>query len=211
MGELDKLIEYWENSGIVKNKNIIEAVRAVRREDFILKHHKDEAYGDYPLPLMEGQTISQPTTVVIMLEALELEESQKVLEIGTGSGWNAALIAHIVGEKGFVYTTEIIKQLVDFAKENLKKTNLKNIEVIYTDGSQGYRKEAPYDRIIVTAACPKIPDVLVGQLKEKGIIIAPVGGFFGQRMIKGRKKGENLITHSLGYFNFVPLKGRFGH
>lgn len=208
---MEHLIDYWESERIVTNKKIIKAVKAIPRENFIENELLEEAYDDYPLPIPGGQTISQPTTVVIMLEALELEEGQKILEIGTGSGWNAALIAHIVGKKGMVYTTEIVDELIDFAKNNLKKIKLENIKVIHSDGSKGYEKASPYDRIIVTAACPKIPETLIKQLRQDGIIVAPVGSFFGQKMIKGRKKGKSLITEGLGYFNFVPLKGKYGY
>ena len=108
-------------------------------------------------------------------------------------------------------TTEIISDLVEFSNQNINKLKIRNIEIINSDGSQGYEKEAPYDKVIVTAACPNIPKPLVDQLKEKGIIVAPVGDLFGQQMIKGRKKKGILETESLGYFMFVPLKGKYGY
>lgn len=148
---------------------------------------------------------------MLMTEALELQKGHKVLEVGSGSGYQAAIIANIVGENGKVISTEIIDDLVKFAQENIKKLNLKNVKIINHDGSKGYEKEAPYDRIIVTAACPKIPNSLKKQLKENGIIVAPVGNLNEQVMIKARKKDNKLIEESLGHFMFVPLKGKYGH
>ena len=108
-------------------------------------------------------------------------------------------------------TTEIIPELVEFAKGNIKKCGIKNVEIIEWDGSKGYEKEAPYDKIMVTAACPRIPEPLIEQLKESGIILAPVGSFFGQEMIKLVKEKERIITKNLGSFVFVPLKGKYGY
>ena len=210
MASKERLIDYWESSGIVRDKKAIEAFRNTPREDF-LKESKEEAYGDYPLPIGEGQTISQPTTVIIMTEALELREGNKVLEVGTGSGYQAAIISKIVGPKGKVVSTEIIKELAEFAQKNIKKLGLKNVIVINHDGSKGYEKAAPYDRIIITAACPGIPKPLTQQLKEGGIIVAPVGNLLEQKMIKARKNQGKLIEENLGDFMFVPLKGEYGY
>ncbi len=211
MSSKEHLIEYWTSSGIIKDKHIIEAFKKVPRELFVAKDRKVEAYGDYPLPIGEGQTISQPTTVMIMTQALELKEGDKVLEVGSGSGYQAAIIASIVGEKGKVISTEIVDELVESAKSNIKKLKLKNIEIINLDGSKGYDKEAPYDKIIITAACPKIPNPLIKQLKEGGIIVAPVGNMNEQVMIKVRKIKGKLVEENLGNFMFVPLKGKYGY
>ncbi len=211
MASKKHLLEDWISSGTIKDKRVIGAFKKVPRENFIKKEHLEEAYGDYPLAIGEGQTISQPTTVMLMTEALELQKGHKVLEVGSGSGYQAAIIANIVGEKGKVISTEIIDDLVKFAQENIKKLKLKNLKIIKHDGSKGYEKEAPYDRIIVTAACPKIPDSLKKQLKENGVIVAPVGDLNEQVMIKARKKSGKLIEESLGHFMFVPLKGKYGH
>ena len=211
MPSKNQLIERWISSGIIKDKKVIEAFEKIPRELFIRKEQKDEAYGDYPLSIGRGQTISQPTTVMLMTEALELKEGDKVLEIGTGSGYQAAIIAKIVGNKGKVFSTEIIKELAEFSRKNIEKLKLRNIEIIECDGSKGHEKEAPYDKIIITAACPKIPKPLVHQLKEGGIIIAPVGNLNEQIMVKGKKKNEMLIEEKLGIFAFVPMKGKFGY
>ena len=120
------------------------------------------------------------------------------------------LIAEIIGPKGKVFTTETIKDLVEFAKKNLKKAKINNVKVIHTDGSKGWPTAAPYDRIICTAAAPKIPEVYIEQLKEGGIIVIPVGPLYGQVMVKGIKKKGKLETQRLGDFMFVPLTGKFG-
>ena len=204
----EELVRYWTDNKIITDKRLIKAFKAIPREEFILGESLNEAYGDYPLPILKGQTISQPTTVMIMINALKLKKTDKVLEVGAGSGYCAAIISKMAK---FVYTTEIIPELADFASNNIKKAGIKNIEVINYDGSQGYEKKAPYDKIIVTAACPKIPPPLIEQLKQNGIIVAPVAYFLGQTMIKGVKKGKELKTESLGSFVFVPLKGKYGY
>ncbi len=205
----EALIDYWIKNGIVKNKKLIDAFKKVPREEFVLKEYKDEAYDDNALPIIKGQTISQPTTIMIMLEALELKEGLKVLEIGAGSGYNCALISEIIGKKGISYSVEIIKEVADFARDNIKKLNIKNVQIINADGSEGYKKEAPYDRIIVTAACPKIPEPLIKQLKDDGVLVAPVGKY-SQEMNKVKKKDGKLIMENLGSFVFVELKGKYG-
>jgi len=148
------LIKSWISSGTIKDRKVIEAFRKIPREEFIEESRREESYGDYPLPIGEGQTISQPTTVAIMTQALELEEGHKVLEVGSGSGYQAAIITEIIGTKGKIISTEIVPELAELAKNNIKKLALKNIEILNYDGSKGYAKEAPYDRILVAAASP---------------------------------------------------------
>ncbi len=203
----ERLIKYWLKEGIIKDKKLIEAFKSVPREKFIMEYYLDDAYGDYPLPIGGGQTISQPTTVMIMVNALELKKTDKVLEVGAGSGWCAAIISKLCKK---VITTEIIPELAEFARNNLKKCRINNAKVIYYDGSGGYEKEAPYDAIIVTAACPSIPEPLIGQLKDGGRLIAPVQSLLGQSMIKITKSGKETTEENLGSFMFVPLKGKYG-
>jgi len=205
--EKEYLINYWKKTKLVKDEKLLKAFKEVRREDFILPEYINQAYADYPLPILCGQTISQPTTIMIMIQALELTKDDKVLEVGAGSGYCAAIMSKLCKE---VITTEIIKELVDFARSNLKKAKIKNVKVIHTDGSKGYKAEAPYDKIMVTAACPKIPKPLLEQLKLNGILVAPVGNIFSQKMLKIVKKKHKLMEQNLGDFMFVPLKGEYG-
>lgn len=207
----EMLAKYWQDYGLVKDKRLIDAFMSVHRENFVLGEHVQYAYADYPLPIPSGQTISQPTTIMIMTETLELKVGEKVLEVGSGSGYQAALIAKIIGPTGKVITTEIIPELAEWAAKNLAREGIKNVEVIHYDGSQGYVKEAPYSKIIVTAASPRIPDPLVEQLKEGGIIVIPVGGAYVQQMLKVRKVKGQLDIQDLGSFMFVPLTGKYGN
>ena len=202
------LIKYWQSKNIITNQEVLSAFKKVKRENFILKRYLKHAYEDIPLPIGFNATISQPTTVMIMTQALEVKKGNKILEIGTGSGYQAALLSILTGEKGKVYTTELIKELTDFAKQNLKE--YKNIEVINIDGSAGYKKYAQYDRILFTVAIPKIENILLQQLKDPGVYLAPVGDEYSQELIKVTKKDFQIIKQSLGYFQFVPLKGEYG-
>lgn len=206
----EELIEKWKKDGLVTDERLIDAFRKVKRESFILKKDISHVYGDYPLPILGGQTISQPTTIMTMLDALELKETDKVLEIGAGSGYNAALIASVCS-RGFVYSTEIVDELIDFARKNLKKAGIKNVEVLHSDGSFGLREKAPFDKIISTCACPEIPEPWLDQLKSNGIIVAPVGPMHSQEMMKLRKAKGKIEIKTLGDFMFVPLKGKYGY
>ncbi len=205
----DELVDYLIRIGVLKTDYIIKAFREIDRKDFVREEYKIYAYEDIPLPIAFGQTISQPFTVAFMTEALEPKSGQKILEIGTGSGYQAAILAKIVGKKGKVITIERIPELAEFAKENLKKYNITNVEIVIGDGSLGFEKEAPYDRIIVTGAFPQIPNHLLSQLKEEGIIIVPVG-YGVQRMKKIVKKKDNIVILDLGPFRFVPIIGEKG-
>jgi len=202
------LAKQWKESGVVKDKRLIRAFEQIPREKFIHEELVEDAYADRPLPIGYGQTISQPTTIMMMIEALELKKSDKVLEIGSGSGYNAAIMSKLCKK---VYTVEIVPELVHFARENLKRIGIKNVEVIGDDGSRGYEPESPYDKIMVTAGCPSMPKPLAGQLKEGGIIVAPVGEMDEQEMVKAKKVKGKLKKEKLGMFVFVPLIGRHGH
>lgn len=208
--QLDMLIYQMKQSGVLKDKRIEIALRKIKREKFIPKEAEHEAYRDYPVNIGFGQTISQPSTVVKMTEALSLEEGQKVLEVGCGSGWQSALIANIIGQKGKVFAIERIQKLIEFAKANLRKAKIKNIKIKEGDGSLGWRTHAPYDRIILTCAAPEVPKPLLEQLKINGILVIPVGTYMQEVHAYKKKSKTEFEKRSLGYFAFVPLIGKFG-
>jgi protein-L-isoaspartate(D-aspartate) O-methyltransferase len=210
LDENEKLIEGIKCLDYLKSKNIEDALRKFKREFFIPPSMKHLAYRDFPISIGFNQTISQPSTVVAMTEALEVEKGQKILEIGTGSGWQASILSYLVSEKGFVYSIEIIEELAEFAKKNLKKLGIKNVEVVEKDGSEGLKEKAPFDRIIVTAACPDIPKTLIDQLRDGGIMVIPVGNLYLQDMLVVKKMKGKVEKKSIGSFMFVPLVGKYG-
>jgi protein-L-isoaspartate(D-aspartate) O-methyltransferase len=197
------LYEYWKNSRMISNDSVLDAFMAVPRELFVDPAYRDESYADHPLPIFCGQTISQPTTVILMLQLLDVLPGQRVLEIGTGSGYNAALLAKLAGT---VVTVERHEKLAEMARENLKLAGLENVVVIAGDGKKGCARLAPYDRIIVTAAAYQVPPQLKDQLAVGGFLVAPVGATHGCEMLKLCKTSpEHFQTSSHGLFSFVPL------
>ena len=186
----------------IKDKRVIKAMGDIPRHEFVPKNLKIYSYDDNPLPISEGQTISQPYMVALMSECLELKGNEKVLEIGTGSGYQTAVLS-ILAKK--IYSIEIKKTLHNQAKKTIEKLNYKNIELIYGDGSIGYIKEAPYDRIIVTAAAKKVPQELKKQLKDGGILVIPVGAESIQILTKIKKIKGKFIKESITPCRFVPL------
>ena len=201
------MIQAIKNYGI-KDKNVLNAMLKTPRHLFVPKQLENYAYEDTPLQIGNSQTISQPYTTAFMLENLELKKNDKVLEVGTGSGYSSALVSFITKNK--VYTTEIISGLALRAEENLIKARIKNVGVLCRDGSLGIKEHSPYNKILINAACPDFPEPLIKQLKDNGIIVGPIGGVLGQEMVKGIKKGRKLERMNLGNFIFVPLKGEFG-
>lgn len=205
-----ELMKFWRGSFAFSDIEL-DAFKEIKREDFIPTSIKQAAYEDMPLPLMRGKTISQPTTVMIMTHALELEPGEKVFEVGTGSGYQAAVIAKIIGNNGKVTTTEVVPELVQFAKGNLRKARISNVFVHEEDGSKGMPSEAPFDKIIITSACREFPKPLLEQLKPNGIIVGPVGNQEEQEMVKGIKdKNGHLELEFLGQFLFTPMYGKYG-
>lgn len=210
MVQKPELIKFWKENFKFKDAEI-NAFTQLKREDFVSEELKDAAYQDTPLPLIRGKTISQPTTVMIMTSLLELKKGEKVFEVGTGSGYQAAIIAEIIGPKGKVITTEVVPELVHFAKKNLDKADIKNVIVYEEDGSKGMRNEAPFDKIIITSACREFPKPLIEQLKPDGIIVGPVGNEKEQEMIRGVKgKDGHLSLEFFGQFLFTPMYGKYG-
>jgi protein-L-isoaspartate(D-aspartate) O-methyltransferase len=189
----------------IKDKSVLEAMGKIPRELFVEESLRSRAYSDQPLPIGEGQTISQPYVVALMTEALRLKPSDRVLEIGTGSGYQAAVLAEIVKE---VYTVEIRKTLAEAAARRLKALGYKNIEVKFGDGYFGWEEHAPFDAIIITASANHIPPPLIKQLKEGGRLILPLGStlFYQTLTLATKEKGE-LKMEQMGGVLFVPMIG----
>ncbi|MEW6674734.1 MAG: protein-L-isoaspartate(D-aspartate) O-methyltransferase, partial [Nitrospirota bacterium] len=189
----------------IRDKNVLEVMGKIPRHLFVDEHLRDRAYADYPLPIGEGQTISQPYVVALMTEALRLKSTDRVLEIGTGSGYQAAVLAEIVKE---VYTIEIRKSLADMATKRLNELGYRNVKVKYADGYFGWEEYAPFDAIIITAAANHIPPPLIKQLKEGGRLIVPLGStvYYQLLTLVTKKKGE-LDVEQMGSVAFVPMIG----
>lgn len=197
--------------GLVTSKRVEEALLRVPRHLFVPKEVSSQAYRDTPLPIGDGQTISAPHMVAVMAEALELREGHKVLEIGAGSGYNAAVMAELVGPAGRIITLERHPSLADQAAKALHEAGYGNVQVVVGDGSLGYPEEAPFDRISVTCGAPRVPSALAEQLREGGIMLIPVGGLDYQSLLRVRKQGGKLLSEDLGSVVFVPLIGEKGH
>lgn len=186
----------------IKNIKILEAFLKVPREEFILEKFKSHSYNDNPLPINENQTISQPYIVALMIDALELNNTKEVLEIGTGSGYQTAILAEICYK---VYTIERHEKLLNKAKKTLEYLGYNNIEYKLGNGIKGWNKEKLFDGIIVSAAAKNIPEILINQLKSHGKLIIPVGNSFYQELILIKKTEEGLIRSNLGGCRFVEL------
>jgi protein-L-isoaspartate(D-aspartate) O-methyltransferase len=192
--------------GIVSPR-LLEAMAAVPRHEFVPPDYAELAYGDQPLPIGEGQTISQPFMVAAMIEALELAGGERVLEIGTGSGYQASLLARLARE---VFTIENIESLAEAAVERLERLECSNVAVRVADGTLGWPERGPFDAIVVSAAAPRIPPPLVEQLAEGGRLVIPVGDEHQQELLQIHRAGDELTTSTLHYCRFVPLVGRYG-
>jgi len=202
-----KMVEEQIIARGIKDKKVISAFLKVPREEFVPEDLRKYAYIDSPLSIGEGQTISQPYIVALMTEALKLKGGEKVLEIGTGSGYQSAILAEIGCE---VYSVERIESLAKKAENILRKLGY-NVKIKIGDGTLGWEEYSPYDRIIVTAAGPKIPDTLLFQLSEnEGRLIMPVGDRFFQDLILVIKRGKEIEKINLGGCQFVPLIGKEG-
>lgn len=186
------------------SKSILDAFSKVKRENFIPKDLESRAYEDRALPIGKDQTISQPYTIATMLNLLDLKKCQKVLEIGSGCGYVLALMSKIIGNKGKVFGVEIVKELAEKSKTNIKA--YKNVKVYNKDGRKGLEEAAPFDRIIISAACREIPKKILSQLKDKGLIVAPVGPQHWQSLVAiQREKDDFKIKEKLPGFVFVPF------
>ena len=191
----------------IRDTRVLDAFRKVPRHLFVSEALRDQAYGDYPLPIGEQQTISQPYIVAEMTQALELEKDDRVLEVGTGSGYQAAILSQIVYR---VYTIERIRSLHIQARNLFDKLHYHNIVTRYADGTKGWQKESPFNAIIVTAGAPEIPDALVNQLSTGGRLVVPVGSQHTQELVKIDRSNNNFQQTNLGGCRFVKLVGEHG-
>ncbi|MFC1687414.1 protein-L-isoaspartate(D-aspartate) O-methyltransferase [Patescibacteria group bacterium] len=205
MDEMDALIDQLIREGYLKTPRIVEAFRRIKRKDFVLPEMKNESAVNAPLPIGKGQTISQPLTVAFMLELLQPQKDDVVLDIGSGSGWQTAILAHIVGKKGSVTAIERIQSLSDFGKKNVEKYCFTNTQFVCGDGTRGYPQNAPFDKIIVAAGAQEIPDSLLKQLRIGGRLVIPVG-LYEQEIVMQEKVLKNSIKEKrFPGFQFVPL------
>lgn len=208
----NRLVDSLVRRGYVKSTAVERAMRRVPRESFISDRQRHDAYVDTPLPIGEGQTISAPHMVAIMAESLELAPGQKVLEVGAGSGYHAAVVAEIIGQEGHLFTVERIEPLARSAELSLQGTGYSDrVTVVVGDGSKGLPQEAPFDRIFLACGAPDIPSALTSQLADGGIMLIPVGGRSYQDLIRVVRKGDRLEKSNLGGCVFVPLIGEHGY
>ncbi len=205
--ECSRMVEQQILARGISNPRVLDAMREIPRHLFVPQPYTSSAYTDAPLPIGDGQTISQPYIVALMTELLEPKDDDRVLEIGAGSGYQAAILAHLVRQ---VTTIERIHAVADLARKNIVSLGLKNVSIIVGDGTKGYRKNAPYNGIIITAATPQVPPPLIDQLDDEGILVAPVGGRNIQELITLRKHHGRTVQSSHGGVRFVPLIGEHG-
>jgi len=191
----------------IRDERTLDAMRTIPRHLFVDEAMWDQAYNDYPLPIGEKQTISQPYIVALMTEALKLEPKDRVLEIGTGSGYQTAILATIAE---WVYTIERIRALAIRARKTLDHLHLYNVSLRIGDGTVGWEEYRPYDAIIVTAGSPDVPQPLVNQLADGGRLVIPVGDRYSQTLYRLTKKEEELKKEDLGGCRFVDLVGNHG-
>lgn len=208
----NRLVDGLKRTSYVKTPEVERAMRIVPRELFVPEEMQREAYVDSPLPIGKSQTISAPHMVAIMLEELKLGPDMSVLEIGCGSGYHAAVATEIMGEHGKVFTIERIPELVEFARENIARAGYSDrIEVILGDGSKGLPERAPFDRIFVACGAPKLPDPLLEQLSDGGMLLVPIGGRHYQELVRITLKDGRFIRENRGGCVFVPLIGEHGY
>ena len=191
----------------IKNQRVLDAFYKIERHKFIPENLRNTAYADFPLPIGEGQTISQPYIVALMTECLDLTGKEKVLEIGTGSGYQTAILVELAGE---VYSIERFESLAERAQTILGDLGYKNIKIKVGDGTMGWEEARPFDRIIITAASPKVPLPLIDQLTDNGKLILPLGESFSQVLTLVEKKDGKLKSIDVCGCVFVPLIGKHG-
>lgn len=203
----EKMVQFQIARRGIKDERVLEAMRKVPRHEFLPAEARSMAYADSPVRIGRGQTISQPYIVALMTELLDVHQDHCVLEVGTGSGYQAAILAELGAE---VYSIERHPELAAQAQKKLTKLGYENVQVIVGDGTQGYEPAAPYDRIIVTAAAPSVPQKLLDQLSDGGRLVLPVGSRFSQRLEIWERSGEEFKQESNIPVTFVPLIGKEG-
>ncbi len=201
------MIEYQLRRRGLRDERVLEAMLRVPRHEFVPASYLHAAYEDRPLPIGETETISQPYIVAAMTQAVEVHPGDRALEIGTGSGYQSALLAQL-GAK--VYSVERSPQLAEAARARLARQGVSSVEVLLGDGSEGYAPEAPYQVIVVTAAAPNVPQPLLDQLAEGGRMVIPVGDQFHQVLVLISKEKESVSRRTLDACQFVPLIGKHG-
>ncbi|EQB34338.1 hypothetical protein M947_11250 [Sulfurimonas hongkongensis] len=197
----NKMVDYLVNVGALRSSRIIEAFRNINRADFVVDRNSKNIYEDYPLSIGNGQTISQPRTVAMMLEMLSPNEADNILDIGSGSGWTTALLAYIVGGSGSVVGVERVKELVEFGSTNLKKYKFKNAKIVEAGDELGIPREK-FERILVSAAADELPFELIKQLKVGGRLVIPVRNSIFEII---KKEDESFDANEHYGFTFVPL------
>jgi protein-L-isoaspartate(D-aspartate) O-methyltransferase len=222
-GQIDEMIEQQLRRRGVVMHSVLEAMRAVPRHLFVSHEYSHRAYADEALPTQEGQTISQPYMVAIMTQELGVRPGHRILELGTGSGYQTAVLAWLAGPEGQVYTIERVAALSDFAQRRLSSMDVRNVRFLVADGTNGWPADDPdwngprsenrqplFDRILVTAGAPEVPKPLFHQLAEDGILVVPVGSAESQTLVKVERHGNEARTTELLDCRFVPLVGAHG-
>lgn len=192
----------------ISDSRVLEVMAEIPREAFVPEKYAGQSYADYPLPIGMGQTISQPYMVALMTQCLELSGTEDVLEIGTGSGYQTAVLSKLAAR---IYTIERFCELAQSAQTVLSRLGLNNIEYFIGDGSAGWPENRQFDRIIITAGVPEVPPPLITQLKEGGLLAAPIGGQWSQELVVGRKQNNQLTIRTVCGCRFVPLIGKYGY
>lgn len=203
----DRMVETQIAARGIKDERVLSAMRSIPRHIFVPEEARAAAYGDYPLPIGHGQTISQPYIVAMMTSLLEIRPQDRVLEIGAGSGYQAAILGRLAQE---VISIERIPEVAHLAEKNLATAGITGVRVIVGDGTLGYPDLAPYDAVLITAATPSVPSPLIDQLAEGGRLVAPVGSRDLQELVRLTRKGSELSREFFGGVVFVPLLGEHG-
>jgi protein-L-isoaspartate(D-aspartate) O-methyltransferase len=202
-----RLVDELTREGVIKSERVRKALLSVPREEFVLPEYRMMAYEDRPLPLFAGATISAPHMVAMMCELIEPRSGMKILEVGAGSGYHAAVCAEAIERRGKVYTIEIVKELAVYAAQNIERLGYWGVvEVFHGDGRRGLERHAPFDAVIVTAAASGIPRTLVDQLRDGGVLVIPVEEGAGQVLYRVVKRGEKIEKRAITYVLFVPLR-----